>query len=207
MDIAKDFAVKLFMLKIGATPKGRLIEQHDVFFGIADDVKSLIPHFEQAWPEITDIWHLDAYRAVTAVNGYRIEVVPRAPHSTDQPCVTFDDSDNKQLYFVNLGGYLPNHFEEFHHKLLIVANNMSEAIAIAKRSEFYQQFDITGTRATSHIDDKYGVDIDEIHRVADVLPKAFKTQYQLRITADEAAKDDEMVIGYLPKKLFDSDLI
>ncbi|WP_162270567.1 MULTISPECIES: DUF1543 domain-containing protein [Moraxella] len=40
--------MKFFMLKIGATPKGRLIEQHDVFFDIADDVKSLIPHFEQA---------------------------------------------------------------------------------------------------------------------------------------------------------------
>ncbi|OAV01896.1 MULTISPECIES: hypothetical protein [Moraxella] len=51
------------------------------------------------------------------------------------------------------------------------------------------------------------MDIDEIHRVADVLPQAFKTHYQLRITADGAAKDDEMVIGYLPKKLFDSDLI
>lgn len=38
--------MNLYMLKIGATPKGRLIEQHDIFFGIADDVRELIPHFE-----------------------------------------------------------------------------------------------------------------------------------------------------------------
>lgn len=184
----------LYMLKSGATPKGRLIEQHDVFFGVADEVRELIPHFESAWAEIRDIWHLDAYRKVTAVDGYRIEVIDK--HSaTDAP-------SDKQLYFVNLGGYKPNHFEEYHHKLLIVADSIHQATAIAKHSEFYQAFDIAGTRATSHIDDKYGVDIDEIHNVGDVLPQAFKDRYRLRITADDSAVPDEMVIGYLPKKLF-----
>ncbi|OOS25289.1 hypothetical protein B0681_04475 [Moraxella porci DSM 25326] len=185
----------LYMLKIGATPKGRLIEQHDIFFGIADDVRELIPHFESAWPEIKDIWHLDAYRKITAVDGYLIEIINKDDHPNNPPNV-------KHLYFVNLGGYKPNHFEEYHHKLLIIADDIHQATAIAKQSEFYQAFDIAGTRATSHIDDKYGVDIDEIHNVSDVLPQAFKDRYRLRITADSTATPDEMVIGYLPKKMF-----
>ena len=185
----------LYMLKIGATPKGRLIEQHDIFFGIANEVHELIPHFELAWQEIKDIWHLDAYRKITAVDGYRIEIINKDDNPNYPP-------NDKHLYFVNLGGYKPNHFEEYHHKLLIVADDIHQATAIAKQSEFYQEFNIANTRATSHIDDKYGVDIDEIHNVSDVLPQAFKDRYRLRITADSTATADEMVIGYLPKKLF-----
>ena len=35
--------MKLFYILLGATPKGRNIEQHDVFFGIAENVKDLFP--------------------------------------------------------------------------------------------------------------------------------------------------------------------
>ena len=34
---------KLYMLLIGATPPERNIEQHDVFFGIGEKIKDLIP--------------------------------------------------------------------------------------------------------------------------------------------------------------------
>ena len=34
---------KLYMLLIGASPRERNIEQHDVFFGIGDSIKELIP--------------------------------------------------------------------------------------------------------------------------------------------------------------------
>lgn len=182
----------LYMLKLGATPKGRLIEQHDVFFGIANQVHELIPHFEQAWAEIKDIWHIDAYRKVCQVDGHTIEIVPKD---------SVIDND-KKLYFINLGGYKPNHFEEYHHKMLVVAKDMAEATSIAKRSAFYQEFDIVGTRATSHIDNKYGVDVDEIFDVMDALPAYFKQRYQIKITATTDTTPDEMVIGYLPKKLF-----
>ncbi|MEZ4787008.1 MAG: hypothetical protein R2790_03795 [Flavobacterium haoranii] len=33
-----------------------------------------------------------------------------------------------KLFFINLGGYQPKQFEEFHHKLLIVAISKSDAI-------------------------------------------------------------------------------
>ena len=32
----------LFMVQLGGRPKGRLIEQHDIFFGVANEVSELI---------------------------------------------------------------------------------------------------------------------------------------------------------------------
>ncbi|MDO4694588.1 MAG: DUF1543 domain-containing protein, partial [Eikenella sp.] len=103
--------MKLFMLKIGATPKGRLIEQHDVFFGIAERPADLIPAFESAWPEAADNWHIDCWREVSQVGGHAVRVVPREQAQ----------SGGDKLFFINLGGYRPGEFEEYHHKMLVVA--------------------------------------------------------------------------------------
>lgn len=34
---------QLFMILLGAKPKGRNIEQHDIFFGIGISIKALLP--------------------------------------------------------------------------------------------------------------------------------------------------------------------
>lgn len=34
--------MKLWMIKLGATPPGRFIEQHDVFFGFAEQLSDLV---------------------------------------------------------------------------------------------------------------------------------------------------------------------
>ena len=36
---------------VGATVKGRIIEQHDIFFGVGLKVKDLIPELLHFWPE------------------------------------------------------------------------------------------------------------------------------------------------------------
>jgi hypothetical protein len=47
----------------------------------------------------------------------------------------------------------------------------------------------------SHIDDKYGVDIDETHRVNDILEQQYKDQYSLKITkSDQILEEDELLL-------------
>ena len=43
--------MKLFYIIIGCTPKGRHTEQHDVFFGIAENIRDLVPEMINFWPE------------------------------------------------------------------------------------------------------------------------------------------------------------
>lgn len=52
--------VKLYMLMLGCKPKGRFTEQHDIFFGIGNSLKDLIPQMKIFWPEAKGQIHIDA---------------------------------------------------------------------------------------------------------------------------------------------------
>lgn len=189
----------LFMIKIGGRPKGRLIEQHDMFFGVGAHIGDFINSVNTHWPEVKNTWHPDAYRQVTKIDNYRIQW-----QSTDDVQKNNMDEDTTvlKLFFINLGGYIAGEFEEFHHKLLIVAPTQADAIKQAKQSVFYKQYSFndkeTSFNAASHIDDKQQVDIDEIYDVNDLL-----TGGRLLITAleeSELESEDKSYIGYLSLK-------
>ncbi len=179
---------KLFMLILGATPNGRHIEQHDIFFGIADEIKELIPDIIDAWKEADGNIHIDAWREVTFVDGYQIKI--GAKTNVDGSY----HSSQAKLFFLNLGGYKKGEFEEYHYKLLIACSNKAEAINKAKQTAFYKHTGFAG--ATSHIDDKYGVDVDDVYQIEDILPNYFKEKYAIEISKAEDKKEDILNIGY-----------
>lgn len=176
--------LKLFMVMLGCTPKGRMTEQHDIFFGIGTSLKSLVPQMIDFWPEAKGKIHLDVWREVTMVDGFKIEVVPNQ---------NFSQSD--KLFFINLGGYKENEFEEYHYKVLTVADSLAAATKKSKETTFYKHYGFKG--ATSHIDEKFGVDIDDIHNLSDILSSTLKKEFQLKITNDPSAPEDVFHIGYL----------
>ena len=182
--------MQLFMLKIGATLPGRLIEQHDVLFGIAAQASDLAATIDTAWPEAAGRWHIDCWRAVTRVDGHRITVMP---HTQAQ-------DTGLKLFFINLGGYRRDDFEEYHHKMLLVAPDMAAAVRRAKESAFYRDFDFPG--AVSHIDDQFTVDMDDIHIVGDVLTAADGAPYALYIEPEADGSEDTLHIGYISRKKF-----
>ena len=65
-------SLKLFMVLIGCKPQGRHIEQHDVYFGIAHELKALVPEFISFWPETNGKMHVDGWREVSQVDGQNI---------------------------------------------------------------------------------------------------------------------------------------
>jgi len=104
-------------------------------------------------------------------------------------------SENK-LFFLNLGGYKPNDLEEYHYKLLAVADTKTTAIQSAKQTAFYLHTGFKG--ATSHIDDKYGVDVDDVYEIADILPEDIKATHSLLIENKSGIlHEDELHIGYV----------
>jgi hypothetical protein len=174
------------MVMLGCKPAGRLIEQHDVFFGIGSSLGELIPQMNAFWPEANKNWHIDAWREVTSVDGFQIKVIPKTKNT-----------NGNKLFFMNLGGYRPAEFEEYHYKLLTVAQTMADAIKKSKQTAFYKHTCFNG--AVSHIDDKYGVDVDDSYKVDDILADDLKARYSLEI-AMGASIEDRIHIGYLPLK-------
>jgi hypothetical protein len=177
---------KLFMMLLGCKPAGRNIEQHDIFFAIAKQLKDLIPQIQAFWPGSGKI-HLDGFKAVTNIDGYQISIVEK--YSENQ-------TGNK-LFFINLGGYKPGEFEEFHYKILSVATKREDAINAAKQTIFFKHTGF-GKVATSHIDDKYGVDVDDIYNIEEILSDEFKSKFSINISTEKAEgiTEDELHLGY-----------
>lgn len=177
--------LKLFYIILGATPKGRNIEQHDVFFGIAESLKDLVPDMKDFWKEADGKIHIDCYQEVKFADGYEVEIVEKGQKTTED-----------QLYFINLGGYKKGFFEEFHEQHLMVGKSMGEIVKKAKDTEFYHTMGFDG--AVSHIDDKHGVDIDDIFNVSDILPEKMKEKYSIVLKKSNVENQENLMgLGYL----------
>lgn len=177
------------MVLLGCKPDGRHTEQHDVFFGIAESLAALLPQMLDFWPEAKGRLHIDAWREVNEVNGYGISVTERSLK------LKANGGENANLYFINLGGYKQSEFEEFHYKMLVVGSGLAEVSLQAKNSAFYKHTGFTG--AVSHIDDKYGIDIDDIYQLKDILPAVTKAKYNLQVYPDAQIPEDQWHLGYL----------
>ena len=176
---------KLFMLLLGCRPAGRNTEQHDIYFGIAKSLKDLIPDIRSFWKGSGNI-HIDAWRVVNKVDGYEIKITEK---TTNEP-------EENKLFFINLGGYKENEFEEFHYKKLMVSENKGEAIAAAKQTTFYKHTGF-GKLATSHIDDKFGIDVDDIFEIKDILTNKDKLNFSVTINKIETdLPEDILNLGY-----------
>ena len=187
----------LFMVQLGGRPKGRLIEQHDIFFGIANQVSELVDDINQHWPEVKNKWHIDSYRAISKVDNYAIKLVESSSQA--------ESANDLKLFFINLGGYQRGSFEEFHYKLLIVAATQADAIKQAKQSEFYKAFTYKDKEspfnAASHIDDKFEVDIDDIYNVNDLISNVRLLIEPITNESHELVNaDDKEYVGYLSIK-------
>jgi hypothetical protein len=177
---------KLYMIMLGCRPAGRYTEQHDIFFGIGNSLYDLIPSMKAFWPEAKGKIHIDVWREVTVVDNYTIEVVAKNDTNDSQ----------QQLFFVNLGGYKENEFEEYHYKILAVGDSIGHATQKAKETSFYKHCGFTG--ATSHIDDKFGIDVDDIYPVKEILTLDVLEKFELKISKSQVAlKEDQLHIGYL----------
>lgn len=170
------------MMLLGCKPPGRYTEQHDIFFSVGSELKDFVPAILEFWPEADAKVHIDAFRPVTSVDGYRIEVVEKKDAAI---------SSAPKLFFVNLGGYKANEFEEYHYKRVVVAASLSDAVKQAKTTVFWETHD------SPHIDDKYALDVDDIYEVEDLLPEPVKAKYSLKISGpDTGLPADEIQNGY-----------
>lgn len=162
--------LKIFMVLLGCKPENRNTEQHDIFFGIAETLKDLIPAMKKFWPDGKSL-HIDAYKAFNTIDNYR--VIISEPNPTPE-------SEGLKLFFINFGGYKENEFEEYHRKILVVAKDIGEAIAKSKHDKFYTAGQHLSPAGRSHIDDK--MEVEEIICLNTLFP-----QYKISITKDDNA--------------------
>lgn len=176
------------MVLLGSKASARNVEQHDYYFGIASSLKELKAEFKAFWPEAGSSLHVDGWREVNRVDGYQVTVVARTEENIPSA---------NRLFFINLGGYQAGKMEEQHYTLLTVQQDLAAATRFAKRTAFFKGGTVKAFKgATAHIDDKYGVDVDEVYPIEDLLSPLQKSSYQIRIEPAAGTADDEIHLGY-----------
>ena len=131
--------MKLYMIMVGCRPEGRFTEQHDIFFGIGNSLKEMVPQLKSFWPEAKGRIHIDAWREVNVVDNHKIEIVSK------EDAV----ANTTQLYFINLGGYKENEFEEYHYKIITTGDTLAEATKKQKLQVFTNTTTFQGQPHTS----------------------------------------------------------
>jgi hypothetical protein len=180
--------MKLYLILLGALPPGRNVEQHDYFFGIAENLADLLPAMKAFWPDAGKTLHIDGWREVTKVDAYTISVLPESEDAS---------ASSNKLFFLNLGGYTTGKLEEQHYTVLTVQQNKLQAAQAAKQSVFFKTNSLKGI-AASHIDEKYGVDVDEVYQIEDILSENLKEKYRIVIKDTEAdLPEDAIHLGYI----------
>ncbi len=180
--------MKLYLILLGALPPGRNVEQHDYFFGIAENLADLLPDIKAFWPEAGKTLHIDGWREVTKVDDYAVTVLPEIGN---------EPASANKLFFLNLGGYTTGKLEEQHYTVLTVQQNKLQAAQTAKQSFFFKKNSLKGI-ATAHIDERYGVDVDEVYQIEDILSDNLKEKYSVVITNAAAdLPEDEIHLGYI----------
>jgi hypothetical protein len=122
--------LKLYMAIIGCKPPGRFTEQHDVFFGIGNSLRELAPQMNNFWKEAEGRIHIDAWREVNSVDGYTVCIIEK--HDMN------DVAEKTKLFFINLGGYKENEFEEYHYKIVTAAIDKGEAVRRSMQNSILQ---------------------------------------------------------------------
>jgi len=177
--------LKLYMILLGCKPAGRNTEQHDLFFGIGRSLGDIKKDILDFWKEANGKIHIDAWREVQYVDGRKILVSER----------NADSIQNEKLFFINLGGYKQKEFEEYHYRMLTVSPEKGIAIQKAKQTAFYKHTGFEG--ASSHVDDKYGIDVDDLYEIEDILPARIKKLYSIQMIKTPNTKEDDLHLGYL----------
>lgn len=163
----------LFVIYIGGSCDGALIELHDMRFVISDTIENTYDYLKQNWWGKPESLHLDAWGVLRWVDGYKIEITENTPSQ---------QQSKQKLYFVNLGGYDSKQFTELHKNIFVVAKNEQDAKikAVQRISEW----------ESPHRD--YLLEVDKILDVNQLL------QNNLILTPSKDAQNFEFICKYVP---------
>jgi hypothetical protein len=78
--------------------------------------------------------------------------------------------------------------------MLVAAPTKAEAVQVAKQTAFFKHTGFAG--ANAHIDDQYGVDVDDVMEVEDILAPEWRERYALEFSCLQGLPNDFVQLGY-----------
>ena len=122
----------LFLVVLGGRAKLANIELHDVRWVVGSKIEDTFDALRKDWFGTFKGLHIDSYKKIKYVDGYKITLKNIENKKSKSNKLINRKHTNKNLWFVNIGGYDPSSMQEKHEFGLVVASNKLEAKNIAK---------------------------------------------------------------------------
>ena len=145
--------LSLFIVVLGGRCSKSNIELHDVRWVLGKSIKDTFPELRKQWFGNKNGLHIDSYKRIEYVDGYKISVCKSGKDNSINPQI-----EDKYLWFINLGGYNPKKMYEEHGFTLVVAKKALDAKKKAKKDwesdlEAKHNDDCSGIKNFEKIDD------------------------------------------------------
>ena len=115
-------APKLFMVLVGGHTPTSNLEVHDMRFVTGNTLQDTYETLQSEWWGAPDTLHIDGWARITQIDGFDISLSPEKYGGAEK------------LYFINLGGYVPDLFDEVHKNILVVEKSLPLARQKAKNA-------------------------------------------------------------------------
>ena len=119
--------LSLFIVVLGGRSLKSNIEIHDVRWVLGETIEDTFPELRKQWLGKKTGLHIDSYKRIRYIDGYKI-VINKIHKDNSNEAV----SEDKSLWFINLGGYDPKKMYEEHEFKLVVAQKAIDAKIKAK---------------------------------------------------------------------------
>jgi len=124
--------INLFLVVLGGRAKKANVELHDVRWVIGSKIEDTFDVLRNSWFGTFEGLHIDSYKKIDFVDGYKINLKNLENNKFINKKICNVNNAQKNLWFVNIGGYDPSSMQEKHEFGLVVASTKLEAKNIAK---------------------------------------------------------------------------
>lgn len=165
-----------FAVYLGGRAPGCRTELHDVAFAVGDRIEDCHLQLLDSWFGAPEGLHVDSWVKFGCVDGHWVSLEPKgaARPAKGEP----------RLFFVNMGGYEPGKFMEFHAGFFLVGATKAEVKDRARTmlGAHMQQL--------PHADDL--IDVDDCLELGEV------GNYTVTVTPAPGVKESPITNGYFP---------
>ena len=122
----------LFLVVLGGRAKKANIELHDVRWVVGSKIEDTYSTLRNDWFGSSKGLHIDSYKRIKHIDGYKINLINFENNKLEKKQLVKKNKPRKNLWFVNIGGYIPTSMQEKHEFGLVIASNKLEAKKKAK---------------------------------------------------------------------------
>lgn len=174
--------LQLFVVLLGGYNSGDLLEAHNLFIGVAEELTALKEQMKKSWAGVT---HVDAYMILNQVDGYDIIIKEGEPSENEYP----------MLVIGNIGYYKEGNFTEFHKLMPFVLKNKQDSILEKlKNDSDFSDGQALNEAARSHLDDKHIInhfDVDDVINIQKYL-----NGYLVKLEPAKEKRENILKLGY-----------